>query len=78
MIKVTVGEQKTQKEIPFPKLMINNNGGIVLFEKNKNGTVIKRDPEWCESDAVGSADSEWSMIGFTDFTGSITLQNELP
>ena len=71
MIKVTVGEQKTQSEKPFPKLMIATKGvwkdQICFFEKRMGGMLIG--PR-----EFGYADN-FIMDDFTDYNEPITLQN---
>jgi hypothetical protein len=74
MIKVTVGEQKTQSEKPFPKLMKSKvSGAIVYFTKESYGLVI------IESYGTGgdfnSSASGWNMTNFTDYNEPITIQN---
>jgi hypothetical protein len=80
MIKVTVGEQKTQSEKPFPKLMI-------VSEKNiaDTGTiVIVKSKDFSSVTVIHSPDNYWpighaytpiSMDYFTDYNEPITLQN---
>lgn len=73
MVKVTVGEQKPQNEKPFPKLMLGVSGWvkglIVAFKQPSEGTVLS-----ATSDMFDTADNFY-MSDFTDFEGSITLQN---
>ena len=56
----------------FPKLMISNDGIIVLFSRYCSGTII-----------VGSRYKEqgefsdmWEMCYFKDYHGEVTLKNE--
>lgn len=75
-IKVTIGESKPQEK-PFPKLMIyiKTQKLVVLFAGQQVGTVVWADsdnPDW----AVGDYDNDWDIERFTDFNGSITLQND--
>lgn len=72
-IKVTLGQGETKNEKPFPKLMISNNRSLVLFACSKIGTVIDS-PSGAYS--VGLYLTTWNMSNFTDYEGSITLQNE--
>lgn len=71
MINVTVGEQKTHSEKPFPKLMIGTKGiwkdQICFFEKEMEGMLVG--PR-----EFGYA-SNFNMGDFTDFNEPITLQN---
>lgn len=73
-IKVTVGEQKTQNELPFPKLMIGKLGSIVLFRENMKGTMIQYKGE--SSIKVGEYYEGFDMRAFTEYNEPITLQNE--
>ncbi len=90
MIKVTVGEQKTQSEKPFPKLMIGmNRPVIVLMLEPKIGIVIKPNGYYdigykSASFAIesftdylehGYYSDEWNMPYFIDYNEPITLQN---
>lgn len=78
MIKVTVGEQKTQSEKPFPKLMIAtqmhipDKGIIVLFSSESNGVVVYTPNDYRE---VGYMSNSFLMKCFTDYNEPITLQN---
>jgi hypothetical protein len=78
MIKVTVGEQKTQSEKPFPKLMVSslaskNNNTIVLFTSDSCGTCLQKGyGEQCE---VGEYSETWRMSVFVPINEPITLQN---
>lgn len=70
-MKVEVNENKQVQEREFPKLMVANNGEVVLFESYKSGTVLKG-VDW----KTGHYSNNWSMNEFSDFNGSITLSNE--
>jgi hypothetical protein len=72
MIKVTVGEQKTQSEKPFPKLMISTSDRIVFMVKFRHGFMLHEKGEgW----GVGYYSESWAMEDFTDYNEPITLQN---
>ena len=72
MIKVTVGEQKTQSEKPFPKLMNGKNHElIVLMIKPYEGIVLKGSCFY----EIGYNSVTWDMESFTDYNEPITLQN---
>lgn len=78
MIKVTVGKQKTQEEIPFPKLMEGTgryDGSIVFFESKGRGQLLKTGGDGLH---IAACCTNWPMENFEDFTGKITLQNVLP
>lgn len=75
-IKVTVGEQKTQNEKPFPKFMkLNNHPSklIVLFKKHKRGTVLFSTSNHWE---IADTSDDFDMSQFVDYNEPITLQNE--
>ena len=76
-IKVTVGEQKPQTAKPFPKLMIHVDGTITRFKKPNLGAHIY-DPNkiLISHDSLFIEFCEISMENYSDFEGSITLQNE--
>lgn len=77
MIKVTVGEQKTQSEKPFPKLMINRELNSVILAIGISGIFIKGTLLSAGSsvDEFGEYFDKWSALKFTDFNEPITLQN---
>jgi hypothetical protein len=62
---------------PFPKLMIltkdigKDSPLIVLFKKEAEGTVMTRTHDW----AIGGRDTDFAMQHFTDFHGTIHLEN---
>jgi hypothetical protein len=55
----------------FPKLMKANEGFIVLFNRPEVGTVVCAHSTW----EIGYRSNCFPMEQFTDFNGSITLQN---
>ena len=72
MIKAT-----KNKENGFPKLMISSlNGGIVLMTSrngdNGTGTMVVSKGEY----PIGDYDTIWDMSVFSDFEGSVTLEND--
>lgn len=79
MINVTVGEQKTQSEKPFPKLMICKEDGIIILVRCK---VTRDEYEVCyiNGDKAGLTSKKFLLYSkdgrkFTDFNKPITLQN---
>ena len=70
-IKVTVGEQKPQNKDEFPKLMISDNGRIVCFVSSSSGFLLNE----IDGDSPHYSNI-WQIENFTDYNGSITLQNE--
>ena len=71
-INVTLSEAKTQTEKTFPKLMISDDGRIVLFIGRHVGTVIYEcNPYY----GIAHYDTCWCMEDFTDYNEPITIQN---
>jgi PKD repeat protein len=62
---------------PFPKLMISKEPAsgyeplIVLFKRESEGTVLTRTTDW----SIGDRDTDFAMQHFTDFHGTIQLEN---
>lgn len=57
---------------PFPKLMIANDGDIVLMFENAKGVYLKSKHG---VNHIGEIVNGFAMGCFKDFHGSITLQN---
>lgn len=72
-MKTTVIPEETKKELPFPKLMIANDGEIVLFTSLSEGTVIELGKN--TQDKIGEFRRDWFCYLFVDFYGSITMSN---
>lgn len=69
-MKVEVNTTEKQNELPFPKLMINQYGAIVLFHEKHRGIIIKS----AENEGRnGMYYIDFNMSIFTDFKGSITI-----
>jgi len=69
-----VGEKIKVNEKPFPKLMIwEKEGQVVFFQRSGLGMSITNG-EW--SDRFGDMKDGWEMSSFTDFTGTIELSND--
>lgn len=68
---INTGNEK--KELPFPKLMVSNNGNVVLFVNSQEGFCVYSSPEF---DRLFGLYDTWNISDFTDFNGSITLSNE--
>jgi len=59
----------------FPKLMISTKGIIVLFESKEHGMVVGgKSKNWS---TIGEYLTEWDMSQFSDYDGSVTIQNAL-
>jgi len=57
--------------IPFPKLMISEDGLIVLFTKPGLGIVLHEGG----LNSFGEYDNRWGMNYFRDYDGTLTLSN---
>lgn len=76
MIKVTVGEQKTQSEKPFPKLMkLKSNGKLYYFYRKTLGLPLEEPERAPDKDLYGKWASGWEMDSFEDYNEPITIQN---
>lgn len=74
MIKVTVGEQKTQDEKPYPKIMTNQDGELFYFVREKYGLPLNG-KGW-DFDQPTPADYTKAIYHkFADYNEPITLQN---
>ena len=71
MIKSTINDNACTPVYPFPKLMIHKDGLVVLFEESKRGMALDSDI----SMSAGDYSSNWVMDNFTDFKGTIQLEN---
>lgn len=56
----------------YPKLMVSSVGTVVLFERPTQGTVVGSSTKHIK---VGEHSSNWDMSNFTDYSGSVTLEN---
>lgn len=72
-MKITVNEFKARKSLPYPKLMTDGRGLIVLMSGHECGTIVVAD----EYHRVGYHTDAWDISHFHDFVGSVALQNEL-
>lgn len=75
-MKVEVKESSKKAERPFPKLMVNHHGAIVLMHNGRgHGTILK---------PMGNTRLEFldlyrdrlDITSFIDFEGEITLSND--
>lgn len=74
MIKVTIGESKTQEVKEFPKLMkCKNDGTLFFFIEAKIGLPLQQ--KYSE-DYLPLWASSWVMERFEDFNEPITIQNQ--
>jgi len=74
-MRVTIDSGKNDTSV-FPKLMQGIDGIIVLMLTDEGKGVRIDNKEGLFGDYAGFDESDnWSMEEFSDFTGSITLQN---
>jgi len=72
MIKlVTIDSTKTTKT-PYPKLIIDSSGTIVLMIRHGYGTALTHN----NCGLAGEYSDDWDMSEFKDFNGLIILSNE--
>ena len=77
MIKSTINDNACTPVYPFPKLMIitkdigKDSPLIVLFKKEAEGTVLTGTTDW----SIGARSTEFVMNYFTEFKGTIQLEN---
>ena len=77
MINVTLGEAKPQEVKPFPKLMRNKEGSLIIFfSEPTNGYVIylQQGLDYY----LGYRSDAWNMLNFSDYNEPLTLQNAQP
>lgn len=70
MVKTAI--KITEKDSEFPKMMIGDDGQVVLFSCTGIGVVVTSGGE----DELGEYSEYWEMDRFSDFTGSVTITNE--
>lgn len=75
-MKVTVNEFKARKSLPFPKLMTDGKGLIILMYKPDCGTIVGIKGHYHGMMGIGEHCEGWDMDRFHDFEGSVKLQNE--
>ena len=73
-MKTVVNKDEIVKEGEFPKLMVDINDGdfVVLFSSSGIGVVVSGEA----GGELGYNSTDWSMAGFHDFRGSITIRND--
>ena len=65
-------KKSTGKSVAFPKLMLNRkNDYIVFFYEDCKGVVV----HGCNDMPEGFFSEHWGMYNFTDYDGSVTLEN---
>lgn len=72
-MKSTVNSNELKNSKPFPKLMITKIGTIVLFTQSSVGICVSKGDS---DNRVGAFFNNWDMSQFTDFNGTVTLQND--
>lgn len=71
-MKIVVKPKTKNEPLGFPKLMIDNDDGIVFFHRHGYGMVIS---EKCGGFRNGELSTHWNMAAFKDFHGTVTLSN---
>ncbi|CAH56650.1 hypothetical protein PHG11b_23 [Flavobacterium phage 11b] len=72
-VKVIFGFEEMAKLKSFPKLMTTSDGLVVIFIREKCGTVIRsEDNHW----VFGEYSERYGMSYFKDYNGEVTLKNE--
>ena len=62
---------KLAKVKEFPKLMVSNDGQLVLFASEGRGVALN-----CVCAEVGRYYIDWLVLSFKDYEGEVTLKNE--
>jgi len=70
-MKVREIKKGGRKERPFPKLMVDTHGSIVLFHQCKKGTVVIDKTSFAEDYW-----ENWNMSKFTDYEGTLEISND--
>jgi hypothetical protein len=70
-MKTKITNQASQKEKPFPKLMIDDEGDVYLMRSQSSGTIIHTSSK-CN---MGAHSNTWSYK-LKDFSGEVTLSND--
>ena len=74
-VKSEVLHAQSDKKKPFPRLMIHEDGDlVVMFTSHEVGFVVFSDS--ANGDPIGLERQLWNMSKFTAFEGTITLENE--
>jgi hypothetical protein len=74
-MEVTVKNEKANKVLDFPKLMISKeDGSIVLFTSNGVGACIYPLDDIIYHSKLANSYTTWEMDYFTDFKGEITIK----
>jgi hypothetical protein len=70
-VKVTLKEEVV-KSINYPKLMVDEEDLIVLFDEYQEGFVVRAKSGY----NLCYYSNSWDMSDFVDYNGEITLKNE--
>jgi len=71
-MKVTATDTPSVKVLGYPKLMVSDDGQIVLMGSYGAGVVVRCAPT---VSPVGFISRCWAMSCFKDYTGTVTLEN---
>lgn len=79
-MKVDINSKEGKDEKPFPKLMVSNEGRVVLMLgihiTGGNGVFLGRVDKRNDVYDIGHISDNWSLPYFKDFHGSVTLYEE--
>jgi hypothetical protein len=70
-MKSTKCDKGNTGELPYPKLMIDVSGNVVLMTSSKEGTVVFSDHQY----VMGHRSANWNTHYLKDYSGTITLEN---
>ena len=71
-MKSTKCDKGNTSELPYPKLMIDDVGVVVLMSKHGVGVVLNSSSVY---HLLGTSGDNWYMNNFKDYSGTITLEN---
>jgi hypothetical protein len=70
-MKSIIKPNSKAKLLPYPKLMIDSHGLVVIMDEPERGTVIVADEHY----KIGTYLDVWDMSWFRDFDGTVELSN---
>lgn len=75
-MKVEVKESSKKAERPFPKLMINKHGALVLMHNCRGQGTLLKPMEAIRLEGQVLYRDKLDITSFKDFEGEITLSND--
>lgn len=70
-MKSIIKNDVVNKELGFPKLMVDKDGMVILFTDVTTGTVVVGKGSF----TIGEWGDEWYITSFEDFNGTVELSN---